>query len=443
MDVDHVRRGAAGLAGVLPPLPYDTIEVTNSEAPRQADGDRIAVLGEYVGIVAWLAIGALAVVSKTPLTYDEPFYLAPVAAFQQHGLSFAAVANFPQVTGIIHAAIQWIAAPLTGLAIPGVRVVNTVVMACAVGGVSLLLTTAAPGSRRFALRLLALPPAWVVTGMALTEPAAILLVALSFAALYGSQRSRSTANGLAFAAGGGVIFAAAVLAKQTALATVGGVAWLALVRPEWRPRALTFVLCAVAILLPVFAAWGGLAPPIATQLQVGVFSPLHALYAFAYGAVFSMIVARGFFKGQLKTAMLLLLVAALFNLSIRVITLRPFASAANRLLSGLALQAYDQVAGAILIALAVLFIVTTVVRFKQRGSDPIWGSATVGLMLGLASCGAVTYSFSGRYLLILSPLLLVMLLPYRQLDRATAAWLVLGHIAGAITLLAYLRYLPL
>ena len=393
------------------------------------------------GGAAWLAILVIAATSHTPLRYDEPFYLAPAAAFDRYGLSFALLRNYPEVTGIIHTAIQWLAAPLTHLDVPGVRIVNTLVMGAAIGASAALLTIAAPRSASFALALLALPPVWVIAGMALTEPPAIAFLALGLAMFYATPRVPRHGAGLALAAAGGLTFAVAVLAKQGALAVLGGIAWLAWRRSEWRPAAAVFILVALTVLLPIFAAWGGVAPPLARQLQTGIFSLKHAIGALGYAGAFLFILAPALFQSQLRRAAPFIVAALAANAIFHVIEMRPLASVANRLLNAPALAIYDQLAGGAVIAAATLLVTAVLSRFRDHAADPIWTSAAVALLLGAASFGAVTHSFSGRYLTIISPLMLLVALPYRRADTLSNLLIVAGQAAGAISLLVYLQYL--
>lgn len=406
-----------------------------------AAGRRIARSAELAGAAAWVGALIVAAVATTPLTYDEPFYLAPVAALRQYGLSFAFLANYPEATGIIHTVIQWLASPLTGLLPPGVRIVNALQVGAALIATGWLLRVVSSGDGTFALRLMALPPMWVISGLALTEPSAIALLATSLALVYRSATATFAQSAL-LALLGGTAFAASVLAKQITLAVSLGVIWLGVTQPRWRRSALVAGITALALLIPVFISWGGFAPAIATALSRGsVFSVQNAAFAFGYAALLSIPVAYHYFvfrrSDLLSSAVAGLLIAELF-----AVQSRPLWSVATRVLNNELLWVYEHAAPAAVIAAGLLFIINTARHFSAT-PDPLWRASAIGLIAGLASLGAVTYSFSGRYVVILAPLMAVVLHPHRRHDWPSAILLALGYLCGAISLLAYLRYLPM
>jgi hypothetical protein len=405
-----------------------------------ATSQRIGRWAELGGATAWVATLLIAAVATTPLTYDEPYYLAPVAAIHQYGLSFAFLANYPEATGIVQTIVQWLASPLTSLVPPGVRVVNAVQVAVALIAVGWLLRGSTSGDGRFALRLMALPPMWVISGLALTEPSAIALLAISLALVHRSANA-TMAQAMVLALLGGGAFAASVLAKQITLAASLGVVWLGVTQPRWRRPALVAGLTAAALLAPVFIAWGGFAPAITTLLRRdSVFSMHHATFAFGYAAILSAVIAYRYFvlraRDILFSAAAGLLVAELFG-----VESRPLWSVASRVLSSELLWVYEHAAPAVVISAGLLFLTSTIRHFLAA-TDPLWRASAIGLVAGLASLGAVTYSFSGRYVVVLAPLIAVVLYPHRRDDWLSALLLAIGYIGGAVSLLAYLRYLP-
>lgn len=401
--------------------------------------ERFGRIVEAGGLIAWAAALAVAALSPTPLVYDEPFYLAPVAAFQHYGISYDLLFFYPQVGGIVHTGIQWAAAPFTHLSVPGVRVVSACVMALALAATVALLRQCAAGTTGFALRMMALPPVAVVTGMALTEAPAILLTAASLALFYSSQkRPVSTALWLGF--GAGLLFSGAVLAKQIALPVVGGGVWLGWARKEWRPQALMFV-AALVVLLPAFISWGALAPPLAAALSRGVYSMRHAIFTCGYAGAFAFILARGFYAGQLRKAWPYIVAACVVNAFSGTVGLTPMASVLRLMLGEQVMGWYAHAAGAIVVAAATLFVWTLLARFREHRDDAIWASAAISLFLGIWATGAVTHSYSGRYLAVLAPVMLVVLLPYRRFDAVSSVLLLGGYAAGTISLLSYLQHL--
>lgn len=394
---------------------------------------------ELAGAAAWLATVLIATFSTTPLTYDEPAYLAPVAAFQQYGWSFDLLAKYPEVTGIVHTAIQWVAAPATGLAEPGVRIVTSLVAGLALAATGALLETVSSGSSLFALRLMALPPMWIISGMALTEAPAVALLALALMIFFRSTIAATTRRSIALAVLAGVVFTLAVLSKQAVLATCTGMLWLAYEYPQWRRPTAIAGIVAAGLLAPVFAAWGGVAPPLATLLQRGnTFSLQHAAYAFGYAGLMGMVLSYGFFVIDRRSAAL----AAAIGLAISIMLgwqARPLNSVAARIIGTSALPIYGYACAALIVGMGCLFIVS-MARRARTNHDPRWRASAVSLLAAIGALGAVTYSFSGRYLIALAPLLAVVLHPYRRYDTMSACLLIVGYLCGAVSLLTYLRW---
>lgn len=402
---------------------------------------RIGRWAELAGAAAWVAALLIAATATSPLTYDEPAYIAPVAAAQHYGLSFAFLVNYPEATGIVQTIIQWFASPLTGLVPPGVRIVNAFEVAAALIATGWLLRVVSSGDGTFALRLMALPPVWVISGLALTEPSAIALLATSLALVYRSAHATIVPSIVLAVLGGGA-FAASVLAKQITLAVSLGVIWLGITQPRWRRSALVAGLTAALLLAPVFLAWGGLAPSIATVLRRGsVFSMHNATFAFGYTGMLSVLIAYRYYVVRpadiLVSAAGGLLIAEMFG-----VELRPLWSVATRVLNGELLWAYEHTAPAAVIGAGLLFVINTIRHFAAS-TDPLWRASAIGLLAGIASLGAVTYSFSGRYVVILAPLMAVVLHPHQRSDWPSAVLLAAGYICGAVSLMAYLHYLPL
>jgi hypothetical protein len=279
--------------------------------------------------------------------------------------------------------------------------------------------------------------------MALTEPPAIALLALALAMFYATDRWPDRWHKIAGGGAAGLAFAAAVLAKQGTLAALAGIVWLAWDQRQWRLAGGSMLAVAACVLLPIFMAWGGLAPHRARELQHGsVFSISHAIDALGYAGLFVLVLAPHTYRLRLPTAIATLVLASAANNIFHFVEMRPFASVANRLLSANLLPVYDALAGSAIITLAALFVMAMAVRFRERSNDPVWQSMAIALVASVASLGAVTYSFSGRYVTILSPLIVVVSWPYRKTDRLWLAIILAAGASGLASLLAYLQYLP-
>src|ERR1041385_1784866 len=143
--------------------------------PGEEQSDRALVAIEAAALVL---LASLVFCLQRPLMEDEPWHLASLALIPRFGLGVEFLRALPGTPGPLYAVVHYALAPLTHVAVPGVRVVNVV-------GFSIVLVllwrllrhedSESPVSS--AGTLLACPVIWILAGLAFTEmPAMVCLL---------------------------------------------------------------------------------------------------------------------------------------------------------------------------------------------------------------------------------------------------------------------------
>jgi hypothetical protein len=215
---------------------------------RGTEGPLIAIAA-----VAFLALAGISLSGPRELVYDERYYVrVAVDAVHKYGLTTALLDTYPYPAGLPNAVLMAPLDAIGGLSPPVVRVYNLILLAAVIGLVSRL-SRSEGGGLGWAGMTLGNPVAWVLFGLALTEPLAMAALAVAVAAL--RQNSPS------IAAAGGLAFGVAVLSRPQLLVLVPVLPLFALCRPGGGWRAAICLAAAGAVCLPVFAYWRGLVSP--------------------------------------------------------------------------------------------------------------------------------------------------------------------------------------
>lgn len=392
-----------------------------------------------VGVAGFIVLSMIAAFSSHPLTYDEPSYLEPVALLP-HGFGHF-LRNYPVVTGVVHCVVQWWMAPLTHLTIPGVRLVNiawlvlTFVFTAWLG-------TLINNERKFSvdcLWLMAIPPVWTVCGLALTEPPALALMALGLASVIRLTKSSPNARveKLAFAVLGGIALGLSCLARQNLLPLLAVLPLLAWRRRKDAPYLGVAAVAVALVVMPIFYVWKGLIPSYLNWVQVSVFSMTHLFLALGYAGIFTVFLAPGWMRVQSKHVIpivaLVLTSAMVFPSPFPL-----FTSLAGKLPP--AITGYYLIFGNFVAGLAgAVFLVATIERIRENLHDVEWTLLAVVMLLTLLSLGKVSYNFSGRYLVVLAPLMVTLTERYRRNSSKQVVLMLVGQAVGATTLLKLLN----
>ncbi|QYM80469.1 hypothetical protein K0B96_07645 [Horticoccus luteus] len=294
-----------------------------------------------------------------------------------------------------------------------------------------------------ALAMLALPPIWVCSGLALTEIPAMMGVA---AALYAADRvgaiedekNAETAlpvGWLAMLAAGIVV---ASCGRQTYLAILPALAVIAVRRrADLIPVGAAFGVGIIPI-AAVMVAWGGLAPPLLRSWSEGL-APTHAVVALCYSGGIAFWLAPRLFQSHWRGATVSALVAIGLNMAGLGVHLTLFTSA-QRFLGHPQLSAIaEAILAAVLIGAGAAWVFAVLSEILRRPSRMFIAGA-LGVLLLCASCMAIKHQFSSRYIGMAAPFFISMLAPWMGFGRWGCMRLAVGMLARFAVLASYFRF---
>lgn len=412
-------------------------------------GDSVATQRAIIAIRVLAALAGvglifLIVTSAHGYVFDEKYYMQG-AELLVAGRSFHAFLLTPLNTpaGPLYAVLHWSLAPLTGLHAPAIRWVNFALLAALVLALAQTMRLWAldhPVER--ALMFLAIPTAWVTSGMALTEIPAVTAIAFSVLSSAWAMTAPPSAkvriwSGFALA---GVLFGVGVLGRQPFLPAVIGFVLVAIFSVRLRWAAALALLLALAVPAPVFLLWGGLVPP-AVAFVAGAIKPEYGALGLAYSGVFVLILAPNYLVTRWKTILPVSIVAAITVTLAGGLSIEVAAGVARHLPPMLA-RVFQFGVTVVLVASGVAFILASGVNAWQRRDDRIF-VLLVLLSVGLALTPAmVSHQFSSRYLMMTFPFLLLAVQPFFRTNGWAAGRLAAAAIFGFFSLQAFLSYSP-
>lgn len=407
---------------------------TGGHKSRSA-GPWLCVLVPAIGFAVLILMILL---SRTPLTYDEPWHLDTVTLLREKGLSADFLRSLPGPAGPLFSVVQGLFAPLTHLQPPGVRLLSAGCLAAVVIGVFLILRTRhdSPQSWSMALSVICLPILWRSSGLALTELPPLVFLAGFFACMLRLDQDGSRARQLAFAITGGLCLGIATLGRQPSLVAVGALPLLWRDRRSVLPLALTVSTCALVI-FPVFYIWGGIMPPRLNLIPSGI-NPGFGMLSFAYGAVLVLLLAPRYFIVTAPLIAVSILIGAILHFFIWEPTQVPLYSAAHRYLPPSLVMVYARLANTLMIAAGVLLIISIVRRAIEDRKDRSMLFMSAACVLLLATPARVTHLFSPRYVSVAVPCLLYLTAPWSPPTFCKAIRLTVGVILGALSLWSFL-----
>lgn len=391
-----------------------------------------------VPTMGFVVLISMILLSRTPLTYDEPWHLETVPLLQEKGLSADFLRSLPGPAGPLFSVVQGLFAPLTHLQPPGVRLVSAASLAALVAAVFLILLSRndSPQPWSMALCVLCIPILWRWAGLALTELPPLVFLAGFLACMLNLDQAGPRSRQLALAITGGLCLGIATLGRQPSLVAIGALPLLWRDRRSVLPLAMT-VLSSALLVLPVFYTWGGIVPPRMNLIPAGI-NPGFGMLSFAYGAVLVLLLAPRYFVLSAPLIVISILTGAALHWFIWEPSLVPLYSAAHRYLSPGLVNVYARLANTLMIAAGVLLIISILVRAAQDRKDRSALFMSAACLLLLATPARVTHLFSPRYVSVAVPCLVYLTAPWSPPTFCKAIRLTVGVILGALSLWSFL-----
>ena len=387
------------------------------------------------GAVA-LALVLTTTLTRTAPTYDEPWYLATVELLRVHGLGVDFVRALPGPAGPLYTVVQAAFSPLTHLQVPGVRLVN-----CLLLGVVLVATTLSLrslGSARpwtASTGLLGIPMLITTAGMALTEMPAVALAAVSVALLLASIDGSPQVK-YAGAALAGLAMGLAALGRQP-MVLVSACAPLLLIGRRERGGAVSvFILFAAGPPAWLFATWGGLVPN-AVAFTNG-FSVGHGLLSCSYGLAVLLLGSPRLVLIPWRWAVVAVGGGVVLNVVGAFYEFIPLRTVLVRVLGEEHLGFIGRLAGGVFLGAGCVFLLAM--------AHLVWRVRTDGRMVFLVASAAalvlanvkVAHIFSSRYVVPATPFLALLDPEQDEAGIGRPARLLVGAAIGFLSLHSYL-----
>lgn len=401
--------------------------------------------------LAWvLAIAPVLLLACSPsrFVYDEVFYLGiALKKLRASGDVLDYLKNhWGMVPGPLHAAIHWAASHWSEASPHGARLVNGLMfygMVCAL--LSLLRSEGLDrrAGTLTALLALAVPPAWIIAGMALTEMPALFCITVAFWLVCQQSAGASDQRllpGILILAG---LFAGlSVIGRQPYLLIIPLLAALLVWRRRSWMHAAVFASSSAIIPGALFLVWGGLTSPMTQYANSGLRWE-HGLLGMAYtGIFFTLLSPHWLLTVPWRLTAAAAAIATVLNLAF-VGFQRPFMSTLAERYLPISAEMWGRLGGTACVAVAAVSVVAFVHHCWQRRTDALYivSNASVLAMVGIAA--AISHLFSSRYPAMALPFLVVASMRHRKWDAVDLTAAVAGAVLGAVSLLSYYYLTPL
>ena len=400
------------------------------------------IRGIIVLVQALLILLLLLMIGESPrhLVYDEANTVPTIVSFRSHGLSHGYLNSLTHASGPLWGVVYTPLLAKTGDDPHGLRFANGLLLCLLAGLLAWLLQREhCPDSLPLAGSLIAIPTIWVCGGLALDEALGLLFLSLALVPL-GTKVFVSDMpyheHTLRFLLAGIAIGLASLVRQPFILAALAIPAAAILHRCR---LVFTFItgLAALAILSPVLLIWRGLTPPLLSR-HSGI-APEHGLLGFAYGGLFFILVAPGYFRFRSKWIVGAVITSIALNTLMRVIVFKPAFTLASRILPPAIESAYGIVCGALLLAAGTLCAAGVLVRMVKLRHEPWQLTIHTVLFFLLAWPVVMKVQFSSRYTLMALPLIILAASNEYCADWITLGRTVTGGLLGAGVLLTYYR----
>jgi len=290
--------------------------------------------------------------------------------------------------------------------------------------------------------MLAIPPMWVISGLALTEaPAMLCLCASIFLLLRALRRSGGVVPAL-MAVLAGLLLSLAIIGRTPYLLVIPA-AWAFALEPGFKAWRVLGVFTVAALLLPVpmFLAWGDLMPPPVSVIQSGL-NPLFGLYGFAYAGLFVSLIAPGWLRWIPRAAAAAALLAgagALANNFSHWLTFLPLQTVVERLLPAAVVLRLGYTFPAVLAAVGLYYLLLMLVQVWDARENTMRLFLLLGAMAIIATCAKSAAQFSSRYVVQAAPFLVFVAADSSARGNGRLWRLLLGTVLGLASLLSYYR----
>jgi len=370
------------------------------------------------------------------LVYDEIPYQKTVPLVWKYGLSKE---FFLQLLGAgpLYSWIHAFFAPLTHLALPQIRILNFCFLPILILGIFWSLSILRlSNSLCSALLIMALPPIYVITGMALTDLPPLAFFSIAIASILAALKNDNL-HSWAYCVLSGICFGVAILGRQTySVPLVMLVLFIILDFRLWGKILLTLFLG----ILPLFwliRNWGNLVPPEISTSIIG-FAPQHLINAFLYTGFFIAILCPRWFAINWKIICFSTIIGIFINALYPIVNITPLRTLAESVLTPFLLSLYTKTVSHLSLGLVFIVFFSFVKRGWEHRTDKIYLYFVFATASLIFTNLKITHVFSSRYVISEAPLLILLVSPYIKFSKGLVIRLLFGGALGFLSLSTYL-----
>ena len=398
------------------------------------DGKMLCIMA---GTGAILLLFVMIALAPPYAVYDEPFYIRYAQLIDRVGLSKEFLNLLPGTPGPLVAVVQYAAKPLTGIAPPGIRLLNAFLFLICIGLCAMAVR--ASGSNRWttaALSAIAIPVMWPGAGLGLSDAPAWVFVSLSVYCLVRWLRVSpdDRRNLYMWGSSAGLSLGIAALGRQNSLAIVAFPIIYALAHRRYFSSALVLLVTTTIVVAPVFLVWKGISPPSPLHVNIGL-SLSNGILAFAYIGMFLLLLAPRFYWWRPYWIVGSIAAGIALNEITHVLSFAPMSGIAQTFGSSMFAMYRAFVSGAIL-ALALYSITFFFIRLWENRASAMFALGVVG-SFSIALSGMFVSGYSSRYTALGLPLFILISDRYSEATVWKAIRIVLGATLGALSLWSY------
>jgi hypothetical protein len=384
----------------------------------------------------------LVVLVRSPgrLIYDERNTVPTISAFRADGLTSCYLNSLTHASGPLFGAVYSSFSSVFHDDIYRIRFINYGLTCGFVGLIFWLLRRERfPSSAPLAGAVIAIPTAWVCTGIALDEMLGLVLLSAALVPLGKSvfePLGRPWKRALRFLLAGIGIGLAALVRQPFILASVA-VAIAALICRRNVASAMLTPVASALVLAPVLMTWRGLTPPLVGR-HAGV-SLEHGIISLAYGGLFTLLIAPGYLSFGKWQVWFAALSSFAINLVFGVIVWEPAHNLAHKLLPNSIMNLYGPACSTLLLGVSIFYGVSVALRTVECRREAWRLVSQFGLILMLVWPVIMKVQYSSRYTLMALPFLVLAVKDNYRLNLSTAVRTVAGGLVGAAVLWTYYK----
>jgi hypothetical protein len=401
-----------------------------------------------LSIIAYLALFALTLNRNQEFLWkDEEWYLRNIPLLEQYGLSRTFLIKYWGPAGPLYAVFHYVLKPITHLSLPGIRVVNIVLLSliCLLTWQTIKHLQLKRRSFVIALSLFSIPMIYVCSGMALTEVPAMFFLSLAIYLLIYCLNIKPVFFKVLLSIIGGVALSLSILGRQPYLLV--SLSSLVFLYPKknfvrnFLPVTF-FVISSLILPFIVFSVWGNLQPPIEEYTGNGI-NLFHAFLSLGYAALIILLIAPGWlYKPQKRHIIYLvaiILIIILLNNFLLKFEFLPLAGVISKFLPISIMPYIGKSFASVIICAGLYLIFSSLLNLNNTKTNVFLLFFTVSCMLILFSSAKITHQFSSRYVAQAAPFIILMSAHFVKFNFYRVLGTIIGIVLGVMSLISFFQ----